>query len=195
MPAGSGGSESACRLREIRDGVVRPDERRYSVNRRRECHGGEDVVGWRGDTVRGRRRRAAARALAGRGGLQPAIRADGPGPLPVLCGAPRPRTGPSQPVAQRLDVHPARRCRRDHARPPAFRQRPAPGHAVAAADGDAAGARRVHHAVPRPAGPHKAAGAGEQGLHAQGGQRAWSPRSAASWARCWTISTIPPGST
>ena len=158
------------------------------------CPGAGDALGWRGDTIRRRRRDGPARALAARSGLQPALGADGPGSLSRLCGPARQGSGAPQPVAQVLGVHAPRRCGRHPARPSALRQRPAHGHAIVSTARHAAPAARIHVAVSGSSGPHAAAGARQQSLHPESGQCARVPRPQHIWGACWTTSTTHPRS-
>ena len=79
--------------------------------------------------------------------------------------------GAPQPADERLAVHAPPGCGCDPARPSELRQRPAQGHADGPAGDHAAVAGRIHDAVSRPARPHAAQGAGEQGVHVPRGQR------------------------
>ena len=81
-----------------------------------------DVLGAFGDSVRHGLCGGTTRALAERGGVQPAVGPHGSGPVSRLCRAARPGAGASQPAAQCLALHASRGRGRDPPRPPPLRQ-------------------------------------------------------------------------
>ena len=143
--------------------------------------GGFDAANAPGDQVRRRGLDARAGALAERRGLQPAVRRHGSGPLSRLRGLARAGSRAPQQADERLAVLAPCRHRHRPARPSALRQRPAQGHAFARSARQSAGGRGIHDAVPRPAGPQALESTRQQGVYAQGGQRARAPHPQPAW--------------
>ena len=123
------------------------------------------------DAVGGRQRGAGAGALAQRRRVQPVRGRHGPQSVPHLRRAARQGARAPQPPAGRLGAQPPRRRGRRAAGLPALLQRSAQARPRAPPPEHAAADSLPDHPVPGSAGPHAAAFARQQGVHAQGGRR------------------------